>query len=98
MPRAADMLADDGALDRADGNSYPAGRRRWMRLTGISHGCCAWSQTRRADPNGAAHAAEAYALPFRAGRDRPRPAGCPPTYNRITLSDREAPGEPAPGV
>ena len=42
---------------------------------GMSRGCFAWSQTRRTGPDGAAHAAEACALPFTAGRDRSRPAG-----------------------
>ena len=37
---------------------------------------------------GEAHAAEACALPFTAGRGRPRPAGYLPTYDRMTLSDR----------
>jgi hypothetical protein len=43
--------------------------------------------------NRSTHAARACALPFKAGQDRPRPTGCPPTF--ITLSDREVPGERA---
>ena len=46
----------------------------------ISRGCYAWSRTPRTALNRSTHAAEASALPFRAGRDRPRPAGYPPTY------------------
>ena len=47
----------------------------------IIHRCCAWSRASRMGLNGGAHAAEACAVPFRAGRDRPRPAGYPtPTY------------------
>jgi len=55
---------------------------------GISRGCCAWSRTSWTGVTGVAHAAEACALPFSAGRDRPRPgcrwqlraAGYPPTH------------------
>ena len=51
-------------------------------------GCCAWSQTRRTSPDGEVHAAEACALPFTAGRERPLPAGSCQLTDRITLSDR----------
>src|SRR5215469_15655640 len=40
----------------------------------MSRGCCAWSRTAWTGVTGAAHAAETCALPFTAGRDRPRPA------------------------
>src|SRR5215467_13596974 len=46
----------------------------------ISRRCYAWSRTPRTGVNAEAHAAEACAVPFRAGRDRPRPAGYLPTY------------------
>jgi hypothetical protein len=55
------------------------------------HSYCAWSRSLRTDPHRVAHAAEACALPFRAGRDRSRPAGYPATADHITLSDREVP-------
>jgi len=55
---------------------------------GISRGCCAWSRAHWTVLNTSTHAAEACALPFTAGRDRPRPAGYLPTYGRITRSDR----------
>jgi hypothetical protein len=55
---------------------------------GINRGCCAWSRTPWTGVTGEAHAAEACALPFTAGRGRPRPAGYLPTYDRMTLSDR----------
>ena len=54
------------------------------------------SRVSRTALNREQHAAEACALLFRAGRDRPRPAGYPLNTYRITLSDREAVGEHAP--
>jgi hypothetical protein len=65
-------------------------------IAGISRRYCAWSQAPWTGLNGGTHAAEACALPFRAGRDHPRPAGGPSTYVPITLSDREVLGERAP--
>ena len=55
-----------------------------------------WSEASRTAQNGGTHAVKACALPFRAGWDRSRPAGYPPTGDHITLSDREVPGERAP--
>src|SRR5262249_43900170 len=70
------------------------------RAADASRSYCAWSRVSRTALNEGAHAAEACALPFRAGRDRPRP-GCrlllrsriPPLTDRITLSDREVLGD-----
>jgi hypothetical protein len=49
-------------------------------IGGLSRRCRAWSRSSRTTLNTSTHAAEACALPFRAGRDRPRPAGSPSTY------------------
>src|SRR5215471_6959337 len=65
---------------------------------------CTWSETSRTYLTRSVHAAEACALPFMTGRDRPRPgcrwllraAGYRQITDRITLSDREALGEYAP--
>ena len=54
------------------------------------------SRVSRTALNREQHAAEACALPFRAGRDRSPPAGYPPTTLRITVSDREVLEERAP--
>ena len=51
-PEPADMRADDGALDRADRNSYSAGshaRSRWMTLC---HFRCYAGSVRQAVPAG----------------------------------------------
>jgi hypothetical protein len=64
-------------------------------IVGLSRRCRAWSRSSRTTLNTGTHAARA-CTPFRAGRGRPRPAGSPATYKRITLNDREVPGERAP--
>ena len=83
--------------------AVPAGWRfeaRWSHLlvsvwapsithTGIRGNCLARSRASLTALNREQHAAEACALPFRAGRDRSPPAGYQPTTYRITVSDRE---------
>jgi hypothetical protein len=64
-------------------------------IAGTSRSYRAWSQPPRTGMNGGVHAAGACAPPFRADRDRPRPAGYPLLTDRITLGDREVPGEHA---
>src|SRR5215469_12226932 len=55
----------------------------------ISRDGCAWPEASRTGLNAGTHAVKACALPFRAGRDRSRPAGYLATTDHITLSDRE---------
>src|SRR6516225_7205335 len=50
----------------------------------------------RTQVNAGTHAVAACAVPFRAGRDGPRPAGGRQLTDRVTISDREVIGERAP--
>jgi hypothetical protein len=78
-----------GLGGRWAGASGPPGLIWWSQLravcgpiAGLSRSCRAWS---RPALNRSTHAAGACTLPFRAGRDRPRPAGYSPTYRpRLT--------------
>ena len=54
----------------------------------VRRNCLARSQKSWTCLNGEAHAVQACALAFRAGRNRPRPAGRLPTKGCVTLSDR----------